>query len=354
LKKNILIVGTGTIGEPLIGLLADLKNKLQIDVYFNKRTPLIDEVAKVESLINRGAKLATSPIRKKKFQNMGHKVTCTYEEALKKSDVVIDCTPAGNENKKLYYLPSNKTNSKKRTFIAQGSEKDFGVPYAYGINDEVLDKNPSFIQVVSCNTHNIASILNSIDPSLDSIECGDFVCIRRANDISQEGNFIASPSVGAHSYRKFGTHHAKDAYDLFRTKEKFVNIFSSALKVNSQYMHVIRFDLMVHGNVSKENLINRFRENKFVALSHKTIANKVFSFGRDHGYYGRIFNQTVVSVPTLSVANLSGKTKISGFCFTPQDGNSLLSSIAASLYGLHGDSYTNYLKIFDKFLFQDI
>jgi len=129
LKKNILIVGTGTIGEPLIGLLSDFKNKLNIDVYFNKRTPLIDEMAKVESLIKRGAKLVTSPIRKKKFENMGHKVTCTYEEALKKADVVIDCTPAGNENKELYYLPSIKFGDKKRTFIAQGSEKDFGVPY---------------------------------------------------------------------------------------------------------------------------------------------------------------------------------------------------------------------------------
>ena len=253
MKKNILIIGTGTIGEPLIGLLSDFKNKLNIDVYFNKRTPLTDEVAKVESLIKRGAKLVTSPIRKKKFENMGH-----------------------------------------------------------------------------------------------------FVCIRRANDISQEGNFIASPKVGSHDSKKFGTHHAKDAYDLFRTKDKFVNIFSSALKVNSQYMHVIRFDLVVYGHVSKENLINRFRENKFVALSHKTIANKVFSFGRDHGYYGRIFNQTVVSIPTLTADNLPGKTKISGFCFTPQDGNSLLSSVAAALYGLHGDSYINHLKTFDKFLFQNI
>ena len=52
--KNILIIGTGTIGEPLIGLLADFKKKLGINVFFHKRTPLIDEVAKVNILINRG------------------------------------------------------------------------------------------------------------------------------------------------------------------------------------------------------------------------------------------------------------------------------------------------------------
>jgi len=47
MKKNVLVVGTGTIGEPLIGLLADHKEKLGIDkVKFFKRTPLIDEKGK--------------------------------------------------------------------------------------------------------------------------------------------------------------------------------------------------------------------------------------------------------------------------------------------------------------------
>ena len=354
MKKNILIVGTGTIGEPLIGLLADLKNKLQIDVYFNKRTPLADEVAKVESLINRGAKLVTSPVRKKKFEKMGHAVTCTYEEALKKADVVIDCTPAGNENKELYYLPSMKLDDKKRTFIAQGSEKGFGVPYAYGINDEVLNEKTNFIQVVSCNTHNIACIIRTLSPSTNDIISSDFTCIRRANDISQEGSFIASPYVGKHNDSQFGTHHARDVYDLFRTRNEFINIYSSALKVNSQYMHVVRFNMEVKGFLSKERVLQRLKENKFVSLTEKQLANKVFSFGRDHGYYGRIFNQTVVSEPSISVNLLNGSTRIAGFCFTPQDGNSLLSSIAAALYGLHGSAYADHLKTFDKFLFQNI
>ena len=350
MKKNILIVGTGTIGEPLIGLLADFRKKLGVgEIIFHKRTPLVDEVAKVNSLIKRGAKLAVNQEDTLAFKELRHKVSYNFQKALEKADVVIDCTPAGNEHKKKHYVKYPG-----KVFIAQGSEKGFGVPYAYGINDEVLNNKPAFIQVVSCNTHNIASILNSIDPAADSIERGDFVCIRRANDISQEENFIASPKVGSHDSEKFGTHHAKDAYDLFRTKNKFVNIYSSALKVNSQYMHIIRFNMVVYGHVSKENLISRFRENKFVALSHKTAANKVFSFGRDHGYYGRIFNQTVISEPTLTVDNLPGKTRVSGFCFTPQDGNSLLSSIAAAVYGISEEDHLSKMKLFDDFLFSEI
>ncbi len=50
------VVGTGTIGEPLIGLLADNKDHFGIDeVTFHKRTPLITERAKVADLVRRGA-----------------------------------------------------------------------------------------------------------------------------------------------------------------------------------------------------------------------------------------------------------------------------------------------------------
>ena len=41
MSKNVLVIGTGTIGEPLIGLLAEHKEKLGLDkVIFFKRTPL--------------------------------------------------------------------------------------------------------------------------------------------------------------------------------------------------------------------------------------------------------------------------------------------------------------------------
>ena len=59
--NNILVVGTGTIGEPLIGLLTEVKDDLGIDdVYFYKRTPLKDEIAKVDGLCRRGAKLVVT------------------------------------------------------------------------------------------------------------------------------------------------------------------------------------------------------------------------------------------------------------------------------------------------------
>ena len=71
--------------------------------------------------------------------------------------------------------------------------------------------------------------------------------------------------------------------------------------------------------------------NTRVAVTNKTSANQVFSFGRDHGYYGRIMSQTVVALDTLAVRN---GNEVVGFSFTPQDGNPLLSTVAAMLWYL--------------------
>ena len=50
----------------------------------------------------------------------------------------------------------------------------------------------------------------------------------------------------------------------------------------------------------------------FVVRDSVAAGNEVFSFGRDHGYYGRILSQTVISTPTLAVAD-KGR-EIVGFC----------------------------------------
>ena len=51
------VVGTGTIGEPLAGILTELRGELGIDeVTFAKRTPSLNDRSKVLSLTKKGAK----------------------------------------------------------------------------------------------------------------------------------------------------------------------------------------------------------------------------------------------------------------------------------------------------------
>ena len=350
-NNTVLVVGTGTIGEPLIGLLSRMKDNFKIDeVIFHKRTPLIHGRPKVESLIKMGAKLSVNEDNITEFERLGHSPSYTLEEAVNKSLVVVDCTPAGNLNKKsLYEKYSDKV------FIAQGSEKGFGMPYGLGLNDKnLLSKMPSNIQVVSCNTHAIARLLSGVSNDMvPRVIYGDFTCLRRANDVSQDGGFVPSVVCGKHDDDFFGTHHARDVNDLFEYNFN-LPIFSSAAKTNTQYMHTVRFSITLDEDVTREEILDRFRQDKFIALTKKKSTNKIFSFGRDHGFYGRIYSQTVICEPSLFVKSFPDAARIVGYAFTPQDGNSLMSTVAASLYGLYREDYVNHLSKLDELLINEV
>ncbi len=352
--KVVHIVGTGTIGEPLIGLLCDYKDELGIDeVTFHKNTPLLTDRSKVENLIKRGAILTTAQNSINGFKEIDLQPKYNTEEAIERASVVIDCTPkgVGHKNKQKYY---NNFSDSSLGFIAQGSEFGFGKMYARGINDSSLVQDEDkFIHVVSCNTHNIASIIKTIafDGNKNNLVSAKFNCIRRANDVSQSKGFIASPQVGTHSDEKYGTHHAKDASLLFNTMGYELDLFSSAIKINTQYMHILHFNLLLDKTFSINEVIDRFKENDRIAITNKIDSCEVFSFGRDHGHYGRILNQAVISLPSLHIKN---GNELSGFCFTPQDGNSLLSSVAATSWFLNPKEYEDKIQCLKPFLFQEV
>ena len=347
------VVGTGTIGEPLIGLLCDAQEELGIDeVTFYKHSPVLTDRPKLRGLMNRGANLAVSESKIKDFQELGTEPYYEAEEAIKRASVVIDCTPKGTGimNKEKYY---KKYKNKIKGFLAQGSEFGFGKMFAVGINDAAITSKDKFIHIVSCNTHNIAVLINTlaIDNKKNNLKEGRFLCIRRANDISQTKSFIPSPEVGKHKDQKMGTHHAVDVYHLYKTLGIELNVFSSALKLNTQYMHSIWYDLKLNKKITKDEAIQSFIDNPRVAVTYKQSANLVFSFGREHGHYGRILDQTVIVLPTIHVLN---DNEVIGFCFTPQDGNSILSSITATERFLYPDSYEDKLRVLGAFLLQEV
>ncbi|MFH0821151.1 MAG: hypothetical protein V2B18_00240, partial [Pseudomonadota bacterium] len=302
--STVHVVGTGTIGEPLIGLLCSFKEQAGFsEVTFHKRSPLPRDMPKLKALTGKGALLSVDEDRMRDFEALGIKTAMSHEEALGKADVVVDCTPSGVgiSNKAQFY---QKYLHNTKGFIAQGSEFGFGKMYARGINDQALEVGKDkFIQVVSCNTHNLCALVNTIALSdgEDNLEDARFLCIRRANDISQVSGFVPAPQVGTHKDPIFGTHHARDAYHVFRTRGLELNLRSSALKLNTQYMHCIYFTIRLKRAVTKPEILERLRADELISLTQKTSAGEVFSFGRDHGFFGRILNQTVIVEPSLEV-----------------------------------------------------
>ncbi len=350
---SVHVVGTGTIGEPLIALLLQKKDELYIDqVTFSKRTAGRKDTSKVRQLISKGGKLAAEGDAIDAFAACDQPVAMTLDEALGQATVVIDCTSTGGGLKHKEEV-FTKYEDNTLGFVAQGSEFGFGKMYARGINDQALNRDEDkYIHVVSCNTHNLAVLIKSIAFNGDdsNLEEGRFVCMRRANDISQDSSFVPSPAVGKHDDERFGTHHARDAWHLFQTLGHDLNLYSSAVKLNSQYMHTIQFHLRLKKPVSRDAVVERLRENPRIAITDRSSANTVFSFGRDHGLYGRIYNQTVVSMPTLAV---NGKDVV-GFCFTPQDGNSILSSVSIMQWFVNPSVYDERIRTLREYFFQEI
>ena len=116
-------------------------------------------------------------------------------------------------------------------------------------------------------------------------------------------------------------------------------------------MHIVRYHIRVKKSTTVEQLVGLIHEDDRQAVTYKKSANQVFSFGRDHGFFGRILNQTVIPHETLRVVN---GTDIYGFCFTPQDGNSLLSSVSAAMWLIDPKGYEKRIQCLKPYFFEEV
>lgn len=354
-RKIVHIIGTGTVGAPLIGVLLGRREQLGIEeISFQPNLKALENKAFLNGLVARGAKLCVREDFADEFISVGCKIDYLAEEAIERAAVIIDCSPDHEplKNKAEIY---DRWNGEPKFFIAQSRAAGFGLDYAYGINDAALIPNETrFVRIVSCNAHNIASLVKTLaldESGNNSLEWGRFVCIRRASDISEAKQFIPAPQISLHNNEMFGTYQAFDAASLFKTIGIDLDLFSSALKVNSQYLHMVHFDLKLKNTITLPTVINRLESNPLIALTNKTQSSLVFAFARDMGFLGRIINQSVVSVPSL---NVKGDNEIMGFCFSPQDGNSILSSIAAAVWFFYPRSYREKLQNLNDLIFEEV
>ena len=59
-------------------------------------------------------------------------------------------------------------------------------------------------------------------------------------------------------------------------------------------------------------------------------------------------------IPHECLSVNGGGTDIYGFCFTPQDGNSLLSSVAAALWQIDPASYDKKIQVLKPYFFAEV
>lgn len=368
---KILIIGTGTIGKPLIRLFLRMRKQLDFEeIIYHKNTPDLKSRGMLKYFHQEGAKLAVYEEKVGEFRELlsdsGFGPDYTLEGALAKADLIIDCTEkkVALELKDKYYWQL----SRKLGFIAQGSVNHFGKPYAFGINDQALDKNSDkFIQVVSCNTHQILCLLKTLafDPfnhgefDFGNLVRARFYLARRDSDISQEDGKVGVV-VGKPAHHTYGSHQAEDAVRVLLTIRpgivpNLADIHAVADTFNNPFMHVVNFEIKLLEAIDPKQVENRFRFNPLTAVTYNTTNNEVFGIGRDLGHFGRFLNHTIVCLPSLQV--VGNGHEVIGRCFTPQDGNPLLSSMAAALWFRDPSTYQqkireNFFKL--PFIFDEV
>lgn len=350
MNRSVHVIGTGNVGEPLIGLLADFREQFGIDeVTFTKRSPLGHERAKVESLVRRGAQLCVDRDVREEFIRQGHSPTYDADEALERAQVVIDCTPTANRDKARYLNMKGPAG-----FIAAGgTEFGFGKLFVNEINDSTLVPGEDrFIQVPSGNAHSLAYVtrLFGFDGDVSQVESARFVCMRRCSDFSQEKGFLPSPKVLPHDVDRFGTHQAREAYYVFKTLGLELDLRCSVVLLPTQQMHTIWFAVRMKRPLETMQAVERIYGSRISARTDKQSSTLVLAFARDHGYKGRIFSRTVI--PTVALS--SRDNAIEGFCFEPQDSNELLSATAATIWFLYPNQVRQRLEALSGFMFDEV
>ena len=217
-KIKVGIVGYGTIGKRVADAV-----KLQDDMELVGVT--------VHSYNYRMISGAIKKIPMYKWPGAGDlnglKVEGTFEELLKKVDIIVDCSPKpkGAENKEKYYVPN------KIKAIFQGGEKSSVADISFTAQcnyDKAVGKD--YIRVVSCNTTGLCRTLNAIK-SKYRIEAVHATMIRRGAD---PWDIRHGPINAIVPVLELPSHHGPDVQTVLPD----LNIFTSALSVSSSLMHV--------------------------------------------------------------------------------------------------------------------
>ncbi|MHA2113589.1 MAG: hypothetical protein ACW98W_19175, partial [Candidatus Hodarchaeales archaeon] len=80
----VLVVGTGTIGEPLTGLLGnkDISKELGIDeLIFYKHSPRLIDRPMMKGLLSKGGNMCAQHEKFEAFRELGIEPTYTFEDA---------------------------------------------------------------------------------------------------------------------------------------------------------------------------------------------------------------------------------------------------------------------------------
>lgn len=337
---NVLVNGIGNIGTTVLNILIDYQEMLHIEkIYALKNTAINSWNQKeLQILAEKGVVICTQ-------NGQGYIPLSKVEKDI---HYVFDCNANGfaMKNKAWYSELPNLIGA-----CAQGSEKFFGESFMSSVNETHI-LNEKFVHIVSCNTHSIASLLSTLTCNdIDDVVEGDFVVVRRSEDIGNHQRLVTANVVSRHMEAEVGTHHAIDVKDLYNTINVSLPIQSSDITTPSQLMHTVRFNIKMNKLLDLKKINQAILDSTFVSVSEKFDSNIIFEMGRRYSPYGRLFSHTIININNLLLDKQNNAIK--GWAFIPQEGNTILSTIHAFLLQINHFDVDNIMCVLKTHFIED-
>lgn len=350
-ERMIYVRGVGVIGWPLVGLFLSLRNFLpEIKIAIEPYRLSSENIFHIEHLLQMGAILVDT--KENKASNWDQIPTSSLiaeEEVRKSCEIVLDCSPSGIAEKRMSeYTKENFPNAK--AFIGQGSEHKFGKQILFPENASILENTEEkYFHISTCNTHTLSAIIRVFNAVPAKISNIDFVIIRRDADMAKNDPHVTGPLFQIPE-SEHGTHHARLLNELYSTINKSYLVTSSAITVNSPYMHITRFRIELEKKIALDQILKAIQADPLLSTTSQLSSNMIFSSGRERGEFGRIFSHAVFVTPSLEI----NEKIVRGIAATPGDSNVLISTIYATLKILNHERINEVMRELYKKVLKNI
>lgn len=131
-------------------------------------------------------------------------------------------------------------------------------------------------------------------------------------------------------------------------------VFSSTAVSPTLLMHNTRFSVLLRGAFDTPAILGMIEKTEGISRTNKLETCLVFSFGRGFSPNGRIFNPAIIAMPTIMAVPRGAFTKVVGWGNTSQDGNSLRSSIIATLSAIYPEDWRRFFPLLAPYMFTQI
>lgn len=265
-KIKVGVVGFGTIGKRVAEAVIQQEDMELVGVTANSYNFRIALAAgQGISLYSVGD---TAEFKENKLS-----LTGTFEDLIKKADVLVDCSPGkvGKTNKALY-------EKYKKKAIFQGGEKPDVAECSFVAQcnyKEALGKQ--FVRVVSCNTTALCRTLTEIEKKFGIVKA-HATMVRRGSD---PGDIKRGPIDGIVPVLELPSHHGPDV----RTVLHDVEVFTTAMSVSTTMMHMHALDITLKKVVTTAEVQAVFRKARRICLVKKsakiTSTPEIMEYARD-------------------------------------------------------------------------